>query len=311
MNKIDVSALDVKLLRMFLTVFEEKSVTRASERLECSQSAVSHGLERLRQYIGDPLFVKHGRSIAPTPVAVSIAPKVTDILISIEALTLQGEYTPSEDKTTFTIAANVVEHMAVLTHVHTVLRERHPDMSLTVMELGVRTNAQPLLEKGQADAAIIAALGQHPVEFMVERFYQDTLVCFYDPTQRSAPSSPEEYYAARHAVVDFGGGTKSVVDAAMDNTGTSRQIVLRAASSHALANLAQGTDMVITMPRRLSLCVFAEFAMCEPPVALPMVSYDLVCHGRMQSSSRHAWFMDGMRVALERFKQGPALAPTA
>ncbi|MEO0372188.1 MAG: LysR family transcriptional regulator [Pseudomonadota bacterium] len=309
MSKIDISSLDVKLLRMFLAVFEEKSVTRAAERLECSQSAVSHGLDRLRQCIGDPLFVKHGRSIAATPVATSIVPKVTEILIAIEGLTLQGEYIPEEDRSTFTIAANLIEHMSILSHIHHDLRLRHPDVSLGMVELGARTNALPFLEKGMADAAITIALGQHPMELMVERFYQDVVVCFYDPDHVSAPTTPEEYYAARHAVVDFGGNTKSVVDAALENTGASRQILLRAANSYALANLVRGTDLLITMPRRLAFSVFDDFAVCAPPIPLPTLSYDLVCHRRGQSSARQEWFMDAMRTAVQSFKKGPELSP--
>ncbi|MEM6589986.1 MAG: LysR family transcriptional regulator [Pseudomonadota bacterium] len=307
MKNIDIFSLDGKLMQVFLTVFEEKSVTRAAERLDCSQSAVSHSLDRLRKCIGDPLFVKNGRTIAATPVATSIAPKVTDVLISMQGLALQGDYVPEEDNSTFTIAANLIEHMSILSHIHRDLRRRHPGLSLGMVELGARTNALPVLEKGLADVAITIALGQHPMELLVERFYQDDVRCFYDPVTGSAPTSPEDYYAARHAVVDFGGNTKSVVDSALDNTGTSRGILLRAANSYALAKLVKGTDLLITMPRRLGRTVFKDLASCKPPIALPAVSYDLVCHRRVHSTPRHEWFIDAMRAAAQDFRQSPDL----
>lgn len=303
MSKIDVLSIDGKLLRTFLTVYDEQSVTRAADRLDCSQSAVSHSLEKLRGCIGDPLFVKSGRTIAATPVAASLAPKVLEILGFLEGLALQGHYTPEEDRATFTIAANLMEHMTTLTAIHKDLRARNAGLSLGYIELGSRINALPLLESGQADVVITVALGQHPMEVLVERLYHDEIVCYYDPAHRAAPRTGGDYCDARHAVVDFGGTTKSVIDAALDNTGSSRKINLRAANSSALADLARGTDALITQPKRLATTTFRDFAMCTPPITLPIVSYDLMCHRRVQSTPRHEWFMEPIRAAAHRVQQ--------
>ena len=66
MSKIDYLGLDGRTLRVFLTVLEEKSVSRAAERLGVSQSAVSHTLDKLRTIFGDPLFIRIGRGIEST-----------------------------------------------------------------------------------------------------------------------------------------------------------------------------------------------------------------------------------------------------
>ena len=66
MSAIDHSDIDGRLLQMLLAVTEERSVTRAAARLDVTQSAVSHQLDRLRAITGDPLFVKSGRGIVPT-----------------------------------------------------------------------------------------------------------------------------------------------------------------------------------------------------------------------------------------------------
>ncbi|MEL6648425.1 MAG: LysR family transcriptional regulator [Pseudomonadota bacterium] len=299
MSKIDVLSLDGKLLRTFLTVFEEKSVTRAAQRLDLSQSAVSHSLDKLRKCIGDPLFIRKGRNIAATPMAATIAPKVSEILGSIESLALQGDYVPDDDNSTFTIATNVTELLPLLTEVHRDLRSRKESISLGFVELGPRSNALSFLESGVADVAITVAMGRYPLELAVERFFQDEIVCFFDGARRDAPTTLQDYCAARHAVVDLGGKNHSLVDTALGVTGNSRQIFLRASNVYALANLARGSDLIMTLPRRLAKTAFKGFAMSPPPFTMPLVSYDLVYHRRVESTARHQWFMDTLRSACE------------
>src|SRR5262245_6194957 len=72
--------LDLNLLVAFDTLLEEKSVTRAADRLNLSQSAMSSALSRLRDYFGDELLVPVGRRMEPTALALSLEPSVRDIL---------------------------------------------------------------------------------------------------------------------------------------------------------------------------------------------------------------------------------------
>lgn len=292
MKDIDVMSLDGKLLRTFLTVFEKQSVTKAAETLGASQSAVSHSLDKLRECIGDPLFVKSGRGIAPTNVATAIAPKIGMILSDIEGLALQSEYDPRSDRSPLTIATNVTELLPVIIAIKRAIRSYSDVIPLRFIDLGSRINALEVLSSGKADLAITVSIGPYPIELKVERFYQDEIVCFFDPSQRTAPTTIEEYCSARHAVVDFGGNSKSLVDAALENSGQTRTVFLSSANSYALSRLAVGTDLVATLPKRLQNTAFSGFACSELPFPLPTVSYDLVWHRRMQLSSRHIWIRD-------------------
>ena len=60
MNEIDFYRLDGKILKTFHFILEETSVSRAADRLDLTQSAVSHTLAKLRKILGDPLFVRSG-----------------------------------------------------------------------------------------------------------------------------------------------------------------------------------------------------------------------------------------------------------
>ena len=87
MNKIDRPRIDGKLLRTFLVVLEESSATRAAEKLNVTQSTVSHSLSRLREHIGDPLFIRSGQALLPTEVALSLREPVQAILDGMASLT--------------------------------------------------------------------------------------------------------------------------------------------------------------------------------------------------------------------------------
>lgn len=294
--------MDGNLLRVFLTVYEEKSVTKAASTLGTSQSTISHSLEKLRQCVGDPLFVKSGRGIAPTNVATAIAPKISRIIGDLEGLALQSEYSPQSDRTAFTITTNVTELLPALIPVKRTLRHAAPDVMIRFTDLGMRTNALSVLANGLADLAITAAVGPYPLELSVEQYYKDDFVCFFDASQRNAPNTIETYSAAHHGVLDFGGTTKSIVNTALDGAGYTREIRLAASNSYALAKLVSGTDLVVTLPKRLSATAFQGFAHIVPPFPLPPVTYDLVWHRRTSDSSRHKWLRDAMKTAITSFE---------
>ncbi|WP_282062788.1 LysR family transcriptional regulator [Roseobacter litoralis] len=301
MRNFDTSSIDGRLLKVFLTVYEEKSVTKAASTLGTSQSTISHSLEKLRQCVGDPLFVKSGRGITPTNVATAIAPKISWIIGELEGLALQSEYSPQKDTTTFTIATNVTELLPVLIPVKRVIRRAAPNVMIRFTDLGARTNALSVLANGLADVAITAAVGPYPLELAIDHYYKDDFVCFFDAARRNAPDTIEAYSAARHAVLDFGGTTKSIVDATLENAGHTRQIFLAAANSYALAKLAFGTDLVATLPKRLRATAFTGFSHVTPPFPLPPVTYDLVWHRRTLDSSRHKWLKKVMMNAISDF----------
>jgi len=106
MKKIDYLGLDGRTLKTFLIVLEECSVSKAAERLNTSQSTVSHTLDKLRLAFKDQLFVRFGRGIEPTTRALSLRVSVETILSNLESLTYDREFNPQFESIEFTIATN-------------------------------------------------------------------------------------------------------------------------------------------------------------------------------------------------------------
>lgn len=97
-----LSRFDLNLFRVFEVVYRERNLTRAAGLLHLSQSAVSHALARLRDQLGDPLFVRQGRGVAPTPLADRLAPGIHDALAGLHrSMNRCQTFDPRRDARTF------------------------------------------------------------------------------------------------------------------------------------------------------------------------------------------------------------------
>lgn len=98
MKSIDYRSIDGQLLKTFLVILEEGSVTKAAERLGVTQSSVSHSLGRLRTFVNDPLFVRSGQLFLPTERALSLKEPVQVVLDGIESLTHERTFDPNSEE---------------------------------------------------------------------------------------------------------------------------------------------------------------------------------------------------------------------
>ena len=114
MKKIDYTSVDGSLLRTFLVILEENSASAAAARLGVTQSTVSHALAKLRQFTGDPLFVRSGQALLPTEVALSLKEPVQSILDDLRGLTHRRDFNPASEDMRFVIAANDMQRDLVL-----------------------------------------------------------------------------------------------------------------------------------------------------------------------------------------------------
>src|SRR5512144_3396081 len=101
---MNVASLDANLLLVLHLVLQEGSATRAARRLHLTQSAVSNALARLRSQLGDPLVVRTGRGLAPTPRAEQMAPLLSAAFADLERALGREGFDPSTCTRTFTFA---------------------------------------------------------------------------------------------------------------------------------------------------------------------------------------------------------------
>lgn len=97
--------LDLNLMVIFDAIMQEQSITAASDRLAMTQPSVSNAVSRMRHAWNDPLFVKHGRGIRPTPYAIRLWDDISQPLESIRQASTQKTFEPKQLERTFRIAA--------------------------------------------------------------------------------------------------------------------------------------------------------------------------------------------------------------
>src|SRR6516225_3148492 len=102
---VNLSSLDLNLFAVLHVVLEERSATRAAKRLHVTQSAVSNAIARLRSALGDPLVVRSGRGLSPTPRAEELAPFIAQAVAQLQiAIDRGAAFVPAASERRFTLA---------------------------------------------------------------------------------------------------------------------------------------------------------------------------------------------------------------
>ncbi|MBE3639749.1 LysR family transcriptional regulator [Mangrovicoccus algicola] len=298
MTMLSVHSLDGRLLRLFLEVYECNSVSRAARRLSLTQSTVSHGLERLRRALGDPLFVRDGRNIVPTAQADLLAPRIRKALAAMEALARPQDFDPTRETRPVTIACNAYELPAETAAIFRALRADSPDLPVRFVPLGPVAALRAQLESAVVDMAIGLRTGPVPQDCESQPFLADRMTVFYDAARRGRVATLEEFLAAPHAVLDFGTGQPSLLDRRLTELGLRREVHLAVPTVRLLGDMIRGTDLIATMQERFASGVLATLGACPPPLDLPGVQYDLVWHRRQSESRRHDWLRRRIAAAV-------------
>lgn len=286
MNSIDTLNLDTRSLSTFLTVLDEGSVSRAAIRLGVSQSAVSHTLDRLRQSLGDPLFVKSGRGIAPTQYALRAGPHIRQILDDLQSLSSGPPFTPATAEFTFTIAANDYQRDLLLPGLVSTLRQEAPGIRLQVIPSGIPT--ADMLRKDVCDL-IISPHAPEATDIMQRGLMADRMVVFYDPDYREPPRDMAEYLKADHVSLLFAAGEKPALETSLNARGLTRRNVVTVSNFSGLPEFLRGTDMLATAPERMSNHLLRGFAWVPLPFDFKPFTLLMLWHRRNQNDPAHRW----------------------
>ena len=152
MSELHFSNLDLNLLRIFDALLEERSVTRAGERLGLTQSAVSHALGRLRHLLGDPLFTRKSGGVEPTPRALEIGPALHAALRQLEEALSPTVFDPLTAERRFTLAAGPYACTILVPALVERLHQAAPKVELLIEAYGLDYHER--LDAGRIDAAL-------------------------------------------------------------------------------------------------------------------------------------------------------------
>ena len=150
---MSIGRTDLNLLKVFEAVYEERNLLLAGKRLNLTQSAVSHALRRLRELVGDELFMRTGKGMVPTGRAMAMAPALRESLRRIEDALGVEPFSPDKSRRRFVIAANDHVTAVIVAPLSRELQEAAPGVDL-VIRPSTRLDLAEQIDLGRIDLAI-------------------------------------------------------------------------------------------------------------------------------------------------------------
>jgi DNA-binding transcriptional LysR family regulator len=279
---MSIEAIDLNLILALHHVLVEGTVVRAAERLHVTPSAVSNSLARLRELLGDPLFVRSGRKVVPTPFARALAP---DVAATVDRLRLileaRRDFKADTCTRAFTLAS--ADNIGILPALAARFGKVMPRASLRMVTLD-HAIASDGLASGDIDVSL-ALPPTMPRDIRSEAAYAERLVCA--TWRKAAPSSGrltlKQFLSARHVEVALQGKYAiDYVDSALAPLGHRRSIALSVPQFALAAACVVGTPYITMLPASMSkgLAASLPIAVLKPPIELPVVTILQLWHAR-------------------------------
>lgn len=294
MKNIDFLALDGRSLRTFLVVLEEMSISRAAARLGVTQSAVSHLLDKLRLTLGDPLFVRAGRGIAPTDRAIALREPIQEVLDGMKALTNERLFDPTFGQMEFTIAANDFQRDLIFPNLLKQLHQENVDARFRFIPSGIP--ATNLLRQAHCQLLITPFPPEGPDIFQL-RLFDDGVECFYDPEVRPAPTTLDELVTSDYIEVRFDENTSAMQQVYRKVYAEMKRPRLSVPNFSALSAFLKGSDYICILPSLMGNVSLQGFASVPLPFEDNGMTMYMTWHRRDHLDPAHQWLRHRVKEA--------------
>jgi DNA-binding transcriptional LysR family regulator len=281
---------DLNLLVTLDVLLAESSVARAARRLQLSPSAMSRTLARLREATGDPLLVRAGRDLVPTPRALALRDRVRQLVQDGEAvLRPVDEVRLDQLQRTFTLRTRegFVENFgpALLARV----AGQAPGVQLRFMDKPDKDSASLRersvdLETGVVDASTSP-------ELRTQALFRDRLVGVVRAGHALCRGkiTAARYAEGRHVSVSRRGLDSGPIDEALQALGLQRQVAVLVSGFSAALALARESDLVASVPERHTGKLREGMHSFALPVPMRELTISMLWHPRLDADAAHRW----------------------
>ncbi|HEV7257001.1 MAG TPA: LysR substrate-binding domain-containing protein [Bosea sp. (in: a-proteobacteria)] len=283
---------DLNLLPIFVVLMEERSVTRAAQRLGITQPALSNALTRLRAVMRDQLFIRERYGIQPTPLALELAPAIAAALATVDDIVLgQQDFDPARAERLITIAPNSYVEFVLVPAIVSRLREIAPGIRLRLTPYG-----SDVVETGVISGDTAMVLGRivdPPDSLVVQHLMDDGLACVVraDHPEISETMSREQYESLKHINMLPPGRLRAGLFQALDRQGLRRDIAVSVTHFLAIPELIAVTDYCSTLPKLICrhLAGDPRLKIVPSPVDLGSFPVEMAWHVRYRNDPAHRW----------------------
>ncbi|WP_344270660.1 LysR family transcriptional regulator [Actinomadura napierensis] len=292
----------------------EQSVTRAAARLHTSPAAMSRTLARLRRILQDPLLVRAGQTMVPTPRAQALRDEAATVVRRLGALLSPGTgVDPAALRSTFTLQTADLIGAALAPGLLRLSRQEAPGVSLRFR--AEELEAGPALRDGRIDLEI-GSIDHVDPETQVEELVALRMMAAVRPGHPLTEEAltPARLAAAEHVAVSRRGRFTGPLDAALAEHGLRRRVAIVLPGHLAAMTLAARSDVVCLIPAALPGAAPSPLTddatalglhLLDIPLPLPPLTIGMAWHPRHAADGAHHWLRTAVRRAL-RTPAGPA-----
>ncbi len=284
---MNLSGIDLNLLWLLHAVLTERSVTGAAKRLNVTAPAVSNGLARLRAVLNDPLFVRSGRGLVPTPRALELEPVLAQSFQHLQR-SLQGGagFDARTCEREFTLALSDADQVAFLPRLASAFAKRLPQARLRVVSLDTL-----MATGGLAGESVDLTIGPPIPEEGVksEKLYDEAGIYI---ARRGHPRvkkklSKEAFNTERHVDMHLllgkaGAGHRFVEDA-LARAGLVRNIAVTVPTFFAAACVVARTDLISGMPLRVAKALGKSLGIEVLTGPAPPLRFEMAMHWHLRT----------------------------
>lgn len=285
---------DLNLLIVLDTLLREQSVSRAAERLNLSQPAISAALGRVRQHLNDDILVLHGKTMVPTPHAQSMAPIISRALADIDALiTASTVFDPATSHRQFRLCASDYITVVLLAPLMVELAKTAPGISFDICPAG--PEMQPKFERGEIDLLLTPmqfTAANHPRHLLFQERHV-VVGCSKNPVLQE-PLSEEVFLEQGQVVIELN-HAQTYTEQALGELNRRRRIEVVCSSFLAVPWVLLNSRLLAVMHERLARMVVSALPlkMVPLPIELPLMP-EMVQHHVARSND------DGIQWLLQR-----------
>ncbi|KJY84695.1 transcriptional regulator [Vibrio galatheae] len=293
--------LNLNLLRSLHVLLEECHVSKAADRLHITQSAMSRQLSQLREVCADPLLVRNGNQLVPTPRALEMKDKLCQLLGEFDALLADKPFDPQVWKQEFVLSSSDYVAQYIVPDVVAVLVEQAPRVNIAY-----RLWQPEFLSQFDSTGIHLAStmLFEPPEHLSSVKLGQDKSVCLMrkaHPLSHKQPLSCEALVGYPHLKVTGGGDKDSNADIELNKRGFRRRIALKVPFFSAAVNALTNSDYLMVVPEHIArnLCNEAELIYKPLPFDTEFHQYWLMWHPKYDHDKAHQWMRDKVYVAMQ------------
>jgi DNA-binding transcriptional LysR family regulator len=303
---VHLSQVDLNLFVVLEAIYREGNITRAGQQLNLTQPAISHALKRLRDLLQDPLFVRQGAHMVPTPFTRNMIDQVRQALQILETnLSQSRNFVPEDTRRNFNLSLWEYGEALILPSLLRRLKDASPGMSITTVRIR-RRDLETELASGSVDLAIeipMTVSDRILHKWLLNEAF--VVVARHDHPAIKDKLDLETYLAQRHIQVSSRRQGPSLIDIELSRRGLRRQIFLRNQHNQTACLVVSNTDMLLTLPERHaelfntgSANTGLAYRVYPFPLPAPRLEAHLYWHESVENDPANRWLREEIENVL-------------